>query len=147
MGIRKYCKRENPQVSLAQSNQSVQAVEMVAVQWCHICAGTFLWQSGEQRQRALGVKVAWGAGFEVVRELPHQYGISTGLEEFPEKSSSSPSVMGAVKNCFPPEQCYSPYPLFHGCLLLSLYLWLGTTETAAAAVTPRSALRAREAEL
>lgn len=53
--IQKCCMRENPQVSLAQYNQTVQPVEMVAVQWCHICAGMLLWHSGEQQWGALGV--------------------------------------------------------------------------------------------
>lgn len=129
MSIRKYCKRENPQVSLAQSNQTLRPVEM---EWCHICAGTFLRHSGEQQSGALGLRVACAAGFEEVREHPYLHMTSTGPEEAPDKSSSSPVVMRAVEKRSPPEQCYSPeprnqahllpYPVFHGCLLRGLYL-------------------------
>ena len=132
MDIRKYCKREDAQVSLAQSNQTVRPLEMVAVRRCHIFAGTFLWHSEEQQSGALGLQVACAAGCEEVREHPHLYTTSTGLGEAPEKSSSSPTAMRAVEKRSPPEQCYTPeprnqacllpYPVFHGCLLLGLYL-------------------------
>lgn len=92
------------------------------------------------------------AGFEEVREHPHLYPTSTGPEEAAEKYSLNPTAMRAVEKHSPLEQCYSPeprnqthvlpYPVFHGCLLLGPYLLLYTTETAAAAVSPRSALRA-----
>lgn len=90
---------------------------MVGVQWCHICAGTFLWQSGEQQSGALGLQVACAVSFEEVREHPHLCMTSTHLEEAPEKSSSSPTAMRAVEKCSPPEQCYSPEPRNQACLL------------------------------
>lgn len=62
---------------------------------------------------------------------------STGLEEAPEKSSSSLTAMRAVEKCSSPEprnQAYLlPYPVFQDCLL-GLYLQLCTTETPVAAV-------------
>lgn len=77
-----------------------------------------------------------------MREHPHLYMTSTGLEEAPEKSSSSLTAMRAVEKCSSPEQHYSPeprnqayllpYPVFQDCLL-GLYLQLCTTETPVAA--------------
>lgn len=96
-------------------------VEAVAVQWCHICVGTFLWQNGKQQWGALGLQVAWAASFEEVREHPHLYMTSTGPEEAPEKSTSSPTAMRAVEK-HSPEQCYSHEPRNQPCLLPSFFM-------------------------
>lgn len=112
---------------------------------------TFLWHTGEQKSGALQLQVACAAGFEEVRENPHLYMTSTGLEEAPEKFSLSLVAMRTLEKHSPPEQRCSPEPrnqaslfpclVFQGCPL-GLCLQLCTAELPAAAVTPRSALAA-----
>lgn len=82
-------------------------VETVAVQWCHISVGTFLWQSVEQQSGALGFQVACAAGFEGAREHPHLHMTSTALGKATEKFSSGPTAMRAVEKHSPPEQLLS----------------------------------------
>lgn len=121
----------------------------------HLC-GDILVALWEQKSGALRLKVACAAGFEEVREHPHLYMTSTGLEEAPEKSSLSLAAMGAVEKRSLPEQCCSPQPrhqayllpcpVSQGCLL-GFYFQLCTAELLTAAVTPRSVLVARPTKL
>lgn len=82
----------------------------------HLCRNIPATKWGAAGRGALGLQVAWAASFEEVREHPHLYMTSTGPEETPEKSTSSPTAMRAVEKLSPPTQCYSPEPRNHPCL-------------------------------